>query len=297
MSVACVPNFVCRGCRCTPQVSSSTARDLFEVSHGHGEAAAGETIRQVLEDSRTAQAFGVTAGDPDRQWDHRQADGQVQANPQQAEFAVNPDAESASPELPAFLARPVGAPVCHGFPLIEETLTDGWCFGAITELAQPDGCARGDRFVVAPDGSRAGLIWSVGDFPIEPSLPPEPGRWGVWCVPTSVRHDICAIDSARQSDRAGNRKPHFDRYCALILLFLLNPVLRSFRALQHDVGTSLNRLNGRAVLLDLQNLRGPSLGVVARLPRSAGESGPPAGAAEVGRSAAGPAGSSAGMGR
>jgi hypothetical protein len=36
---------------------------------------------------------------------------------------------------------------------------------------------------VAPDGSRAGLIWSVGEFPIEQSLPPEPGRWGVWVVP------------------------------------------------------------------------------------------------------------------
>jgi hypothetical protein len=35
-----------------------------------------------------------------------------------------------------------------------------------------------------------------------------------------------------QRDRAGNRQLHFDQYCALILLFLLNPVLRSFRALQ-----------------------------------------------------------------
>jgi hypothetical protein len=35
-----------------------------------------------------------------------------------------------------------------------------------------------------------------------------------------------------QRDRAGNRRLHFDHYCALILLCLLNPVLRSFRALQ-----------------------------------------------------------------
>src|SRR5215467_4544037 len=35
-----------------------------------------------------------------------------------------------------------------------------------------------------------------------------------------------------QRDRAGNRELDFDHYCALILLFLLNPVLRSFRALQ-----------------------------------------------------------------
>src|SRR5215471_5627927 len=39
-------------------------------------------------------------------------------------------------------------------------------------------------------------------------------------------------DVGCQRDKAGNRRLHFDQYCALILLFLLNPVLRSFRALQ-----------------------------------------------------------------
>jgi len=39
-------------------------------------------------------------------------------------------------------------------------------------------------------------------------------------------------DVGCQRDKAGNRKLHFDHYCALILLFLLNPVLRSFRGLQ-----------------------------------------------------------------
>jgi Transposase DDE domain len=39
-------------------------------------------------------------------------------------------------------------------------------------------------------------------------------------------------DVGCRRDKAGNRKLHFDHYCALILLFLLNPVLRSFRALQ-----------------------------------------------------------------
>src|SRR5215467_12316610 len=38
-----------------------------------------------------------------------------------------------------------------------------------------------------------------------------------------------------QRDRAGNRKLHFDHYCALVLLLLLNPVLRSFRALSEAV--------------------------------------------------------------
>src|ERR1700728_2347380 len=39
-------------------------------------------------------------------------------------------------------------------------------------------------------------------------------------------------DVGCQRDKAGNRKLHFDHYCALILLSLLNPVLRSFRSLQ-----------------------------------------------------------------
>jgi hypothetical protein len=39
-------------------------------------------------------------------------------------------------------------------------------------------------------------------------------------------------DVGCRRDKAGNRRLHFDHYCALILLFLLNPVLRSFRALQ-----------------------------------------------------------------
>jgi hypothetical protein len=39
-------------------------------------------------------------------------------------------------------------------------------------------------------------------------------------------------DVGCQRDKAGNRKLHFDHYCALILLSLLNPVLRSVRALQ-----------------------------------------------------------------
>ncbi|MFO0848308.1 MAG: hypothetical protein U0871_07100 [Gemmataceae bacterium] len=64
----------------------------------------------------------------------------------------DPDAPSASTALPAFLARPAGAPVYHGFPLVPESRTpDGWCFGMITELDCPDGNDWGDAFVVAPD--------------------------------------------------------------------------------------------------------------------------------------------------
>lgn len=92
-------------------------------------------------------------------------------------------AASADPALPAFLARPADAPVYYGFPLVEETETDGWRFGAITGFDDPDGCEWGDGFVVAPDGSRAGIVWEYckgeaqGIYEI---MPVEPGRWGVW---------------------------------------------------------------------------------------------------------------------
>lgn len=39
-------------------------------------------------------------------------------------------------------------------------------------------------------------------------------------------------DNGCQRDRAGNRTLHFDQYCALVLLYLFNPVVRSLRALQ-----------------------------------------------------------------
>jgi hypothetical protein len=41
----------------------------------------------------------------------------------------------------------------------------------------------GDSFVVAPDGSRAGLVWEVADhFYVTECLPATADRWGVWNV-------------------------------------------------------------------------------------------------------------------
>jgi hypothetical protein len=39
-------------------------------------------------------------------------------------------------------------------------------------------------------------------------------------------------DVGCQRDKAGNRQLFMDQYCALVLLFLFNPCLRSLRALQ-----------------------------------------------------------------
>ena len=61
-------------------------------------------------------------------------------------------------------------------------MTDGWCFGTITEYADPKGCDFGDAFVVAPNGSRAGLVWEVGEDEPSEILPPDEKRWGVYQI-------------------------------------------------------------------------------------------------------------------
>lgn len=94
----------------------------------------------------------------------------------------DPNADSCEAGKPAFLARPEGEPVYYGFPLVEETLTDGCGFGAITAFEDPDGCECGDGFVVAPDGSRAGLVWEVGESPTCEICAPDDSRWGVYAV-------------------------------------------------------------------------------------------------------------------
>ena len=68
-------------------------------------------------------------------------------------------------------------------------------------------------------------------------------------------------------DKAGNRQLHMDQYCALVLLFLFNPCLRSLRALQQASGlknvqrklgcrrTSLGSLSEATDVFDPQRLR------------------------------------------
>ena len=103
---------------------------------------------------------------------------------------TDPTAVSGDPALPAFLARPAGAPVYHGFPILEESLTEGWRYGMISALDdEPEGSTWGDGFVVAPDGTRAGIVWAVGEFATHEILPPDAQRWGVYgfAFPRPVR--------------------------------------------------------------------------------------------------------------
>lgn len=92
----------------------------------------------------------------------------------------DPSAVSARPDLPAFLAPPAGAPVYHGFPLLPNSEKDGFVFGAITRPRTGTSASWGDAYVVAPDGSRAGIVWVTKGAVTEVVFPPGPGRWGVY---------------------------------------------------------------------------------------------------------------------
>lgn len=70
----------------------------------------------------------------------------------------------------------------HGHVVVPETCTDGWCLGVMTDYEDPVGVDSGDAFVVAPDGSSAGLVWEVGVEPLSEILPPDGTRWGVYAV-------------------------------------------------------------------------------------------------------------------
>ena len=91
-------------------------------------------------------------------------------------LAVDPLAQSASQTEPAFIARPQGAPVYHGFPILNDVVVDGFTFGKITDF-ESEPYNEGDAFVIAPNNSRAGLVWEVSE--------------------DSYFQEVCAADSAR----------------------------------------------------------------------------------------------------
>lgn len=95
---------------------------------------------------------------------------------------VDPKAKSAGDDAPAFVARPLGASVYHGFTILDEVDVDGFKLGMITDR-EAESSDRGDAFVVAPDGSRCGLDWEVfAERRFEQVLGYSPDRWGVWYV-------------------------------------------------------------------------------------------------------------------
>jgi hypothetical protein len=97
-------------------------------------------------------------------------------------LALDSAAKSASSDVPGFLARPSGAPVYHGFSVLSDVAVDGFTFGAITDF-EAEESTEGDAFVVAPDGSRAGLVWEISDKQTFAEVCPLTAeRWGVWEV-------------------------------------------------------------------------------------------------------------------
>jgi hypothetical protein len=88
-------------------------------------------------------------------------------------------------------------------------------------------------------------------------------------------------NAGTERDRAGNRSLHFDQYCALVLLMLFNPTLRSLRSLQQAselskvqevlgvARTSLGSLSEAAQVFDPELLL-PILGELATQLRPAG---------------------------
>ncbi len=60
----------------------------------------------------------------------------------------------------------------------------------------------------------------------------------VGCTTSAARRRLHDVGCVR--DKAGNRELHYDEYCTLILLFLLNPIVTSLRGLQQATACALN---------------------------------------------------------
>ena len=85
----------------------------------------------------------------------------------------------------------------YGFQILDGVSVDGFTFGKITDFeAEP--CEHGDAFVIAPDNSRAGLVWEVsGKHNFQQILPIDSTRWGVWDV--TFPQPMTSLTNARKN--------------------------------------------------------------------------------------------------
>jgi hypothetical protein len=98
-------------------------------------------------------------------------------------LATDPDAVAATPGLPAFVAKPRGAPVYYGFRVLDDVDVEGFKLGMISDWEAQAGMESGDAFVVAPDGSRCGISWYRSPDPtVTEAWRIDLDRWGVWNV-------------------------------------------------------------------------------------------------------------------
>ena len=124
---------------------------------------------------------------------HKKKDEIIKGRP----MAIDPEAASASVDGPAFLNPPDGAPVYHGFPILKDVVVEGFSLGKITDF-ETEHCDSGDAFVVAPDNSRAGIVWEVSNEPyFSEILCTDYERWGVWAV--NFPHSMTSRDNARRN--------------------------------------------------------------------------------------------------
>jgi hypothetical protein len=108
--------------------------------------------------------------------------GHLRSKPRRAGAISTGAGAATDPTLPAFLARPAGAPVYHGFRVLTDIVEDGFTLGVISGYDDGDSDG-GDAFVIAPDDARAGLVWDVGAaLTVELISEAEPERFGVFAV-------------------------------------------------------------------------------------------------------------------
>lgn len=116
--------------------------------------------------------------------------------------AIDESARSTQKGVPAFIARPEGAPVYYGFPVLDDVEVDGFRLGMISDFER-EASTWGDAFVVAPDYSRGGLIWvTEGDDQwlsggFDEVMRRDYRRWGVWQVALPYR--MRTRDDARRN--------------------------------------------------------------------------------------------------
>jgi hypothetical protein len=124
---------------------------------------------------------------------------------------LDPEAASADSTLPGFLARPEGAPVYHGFRLIDDIEFEGFKLGAITSFEL--GVNWGDAFIEGPDGSRAGLVWELSAEPVlREVMPFDENRWGVWEISFPCGYGSSNDALRVLSDIVPRLRPHWDEW-------------------------------------------------------------------------------------
>ncbi len=127
---------------------------------------------------------------------------------------LDPAAASRTAGKPAFLSKPAGAPIYHGFPILDDVEVDGFRLGMITDW-EAVAADVGDSFVVAPDDSRAGLIWEIVDHVyVRECLALAPDRWGVWNVGFTRPMRSRAAARANLADVLETLRPVWEQWIA-----------------------------------------------------------------------------------